>query len=96
MYNRKKGGTGFQPVTSFKISKRNLPHWQEPNRVYFLTWRCLKGLVLSSEERKMTLESLCYWNGQKWTVYAAVIKGLKIELTWSLENLPLPLFAKEG
>jgi REP element-mobilizing transposase RayT len=73
MYNRKKGGTGFQPVTSFKISKRNLPHWQEPNRVYFLTWRCLKGQVLSPEERKITLESLCYWNRQKWTVYAAVV-----------------------
>jgi REP element-mobilizing transposase RayT len=73
MYNRKKGGTGFQPVTSFKIRKRNLPHWQEPNRVYFLTWRCLKGQVLSPEERKITLESLCYWNRQKSTVYAAVV-----------------------
>jgi hypothetical protein len=25
-----------------------------------------------------------------------IIKGLKIELTQSLENLPTPLFAKEG
>jgi hypothetical protein len=25
-----------------------------------------------------------------------LIKGLKIGLTWSLENLPSPLFAKEG
>jgi len=71
MYRR--GGTGFQPVTSFKVSKRNLPHWQEPNRVYFLTWRCLKGQVLSPEERKVTLDSLLHWNGQKWTVYAAVV-----------------------
>jgi len=25
-----------------------------------------------------------------------IVKGLKIELTWTLENLPSPLFAKEG
>lgn len=73
MENMKKGGTGFQPVTSFKISRRNLPHWQEPHRVYFLTWRCLKGQVLSPEERTMTLESLCHWNEHKWTLYAAVV-----------------------
>ncbi len=71
MYRR--GCTGFQPVTSFRVSKRNLPHWQEPNRVYFLTWRCLKGQVLTPEERKVTLDSLLHWNGQKWTVYAAVV-----------------------
>ncbi|MDP2969966.1 MAG: transposase [Deltaproteobacteria bacterium] len=70
---RKEGGTGFQPVSSFKISRRNLPHWQEPNRIYFLTWRCRRGQILDPEERTITLESLRYWDGYKWTLYAAVI-----------------------
>ena len=73
MHTKKKSGTGFQPVTSFRITRRNLPHWQEPDRAYFLTWRCLKGQVLSHEERTITLDSLRYWNGQKWTLYAVVV-----------------------
>ena len=67
------GGTGFQPVHSFQISRRNLPHWQEPGRVYFITWRCQKGRSLSLEERTITLDAIRYWDTIKWTVYAAVV-----------------------
>jgi REP element-mobilizing transposase RayT len=69
----KSGGTGFQPVSSFKITRRNLPHWQEPERIYFLTWRCAKEQSLSPEERTTVLEAVRYWDNRKWTVYAAVI-----------------------
>ena len=90
MINKKKGGTGFQPVTSFKITKRNLPHWQEPNRVYFLTWQCMNGQVLSTDERTITLDSLCYWNGKKWTLYTAVV------MPDHVHALVQPLIVKEG
>ncbi len=60
-------------MQSFKITRRNLPHWQQPGRVYFITWRCKKGDDLSPEERTITLEALRYWDGRKWTLYAAVI-----------------------
>jgi REP element-mobilizing transposase RayT len=71
--DKKHGGTGVSPVQSFKITRRTLPHWQDPGRVYFLTWRCRKGEVLSAEGRTITLGSLQYWDGRKWTLYAAVI-----------------------
>jgi REP element-mobilizing transposase RayT len=67
------GGTGFQPVQSFQITRRNLPHWQEPGRVYFITWRCQNGKFLSPKERTITLEALRYLDRLKWTVYAAVV-----------------------
>lgn len=67
------GGTGFQPVQSFKVSRRYLPHWQEPGRVYFITWRCRKGQKLELEERTITLEAIRYWDTIKWTVFAAVV-----------------------
>ena len=72
--NRKySGGTGFQPVHSFQITRRNLPHWQEPGRVYFITWR-YKGLqILNPEEQAIVLETLRYWDGNKWQVFAAVV-----------------------
>ena len=60
-------------MQSFKITTRTLPHWQQPGSVYFLTWRCKKGEVLSPEERTIALEALHYWDSRKWTLYAAVI-----------------------
>ena len=69
----KPGSTGFQPVQSFQISRRNLPHWQEPGRVYFIIWRCQKGQGLNLEERNITLNAIRYWDTIKWTVYAAVV-----------------------
>ena len=50
-----------------------MPHWQQPGKVYFLTWRCKKGKILSPEECTVTLEALRYWDDRKWTLYAAVI-----------------------
>jgi REP element-mobilizing transposase RayT len=73
MSAKRSGGTGFQPVSFFKITRRNLPHWQEPERVYFINWRCKKDHTLSPEERTITLEALRYWDDRKWTIYAAVV-----------------------
>jgi putative transposase len=70
---KRKGGTGFQPVQSFQITRRNLPHWQEPGRVYFITWRCRDGKFLFPAERTITLKALQHWDNKKWTLYAAVV-----------------------
>jgi len=45
-------------VQGFKITKRNLPHWQEPGSVYFITWRSKDGVVLNARERSIALESV--------------------------------------
>ena len=71
--SKSKSDTGFQPVSSFKITRRTLPHWQESERSYFLTWRCVRGERLTPEERKITLEALRYWDDRKWIIYAAVV-----------------------
>jgi hypothetical protein len=67
------GGTGVPPVQTFQVTWRNLPHWQEPGQVYFLTWRCRDRQLLSPEERTMALDALLYWDNRKWRVYVAVI-----------------------
>jgi putative transposase len=89
--NRKKpGGTGFQPVQTFKVTRRNLPHWQEPGRVYFITWRCKDGVVLNAKERSITLEAVRFWDSSKWIIYAAVILPDHVHL------LSQPLATGEG
>jgi putative transposase len=85
--NQSTGGTGFQPVQSFHITRRNLPHFQEPGRVYFITWRCKEGRLLSPEERQVTMEALRHWDGIKWTLYAAV--GLPDHLHALTQPLPV-------
>jgi REP element-mobilizing transposase RayT len=80
------GGTGFQPVQAFQITRRNLPHWQEPGRVYFITWRCKDGVVLNEKERTIALEAVRFWDTSKWIVYAAVILSDHVHLL----SQPLP------
>jgi len=75
-------------VTSFKIAKRNLPHWQEPGRVYFLSWSCKKGLTLSPDERTIVLNALRYWDGLKWKVFTAVIMPDHVHLLAQPLNHP--------
>jgi putative transposase len=67
------GGTGFQPVQSFQITRRNLPHWQQPGAVYFITWRCQNKKFLSPEERTVTLNAIRHWDDVKWQLYVTVI-----------------------
>jgi putative transposase len=86
--DNKQGGTGVSPVQSFKITRRTLPHWQEPGRVYFITWHCKQDEVLSPEERTIALEGLHYWDGRKWTLYAAVIMPDHVHTL--VQPLPLP------
>jgi putative transposase len=66
-------GAGFQPVASFQTQRRNLPHWQQPGSIYFLTWRLKGEGSLNSEERTMVFQALRYWDGIKWTLHAAVV-----------------------
>jgi REP element-mobilizing transposase RayT len=61
------------PISSFKVTRRKLPHWQEPGSTYFITWHCRQDQTLSPEERTITLEALKYWDGRKWKVFAAVV-----------------------
>ena len=45
------GGTGFQPVKEFRIYRRNLPHWEQSESVYFITFRTFRQVILTEESR---------------------------------------------
>ncbi|QJW97790.1 REP-associated tyrosine transposase [Frigoriglobus tundricola] len=61
------------PLTHFKTTHRNLPHWHAPGATYFLTWRVLDARELEPEDRTITLNAVQFWDNQKWCVYAAVV-----------------------
>jgi REP element-mobilizing transposase RayT len=85
---KKNSGTGLRPVTSFQISRRNLPHWQLPGSIYFITWRCLEEKILSGKEKTIILDSILYWNNIKWIIHAAVVMTNHVHIL--VEPLPIP------
>jgi putative transposase len=69
-------GTGVSPVkgvSSFTATRRNLPHWEDPGSVYFVTWSTIRKTCLGPEERTLTLAAIRYWDSVRWTVYSAVV-----------------------
>jgi putative transposase len=91
------GGTGVPPVRGERITRRHLPHWQRQGAVYFLTWRCAKGVILSDEERDVVLSAIRFWDCTRWLVYGTVVMPdhvhvlaqplAKADGVWDLGNL---------
>ena len=48
------GGTGFQPVKEFRIYRRNLPHCERPESIYFITLRTFRKVILTEDSRDIT------------------------------------------
>ncbi len=67
------GGTGVPPVVTERITHRNLPHWQVPYAVHFLTWRCRPGIRLTDADRNHALATILFWHGKRWDVLATVV-----------------------
>ncbi|MFZ5449028.1 MAG: REP-associated tyrosine transposase [Thermodesulfobacteriota bacterium] len=78
------------PVTSFQTHRRNLPHWQQPGSIYFITWRLKREEILSAEEKTIILKSLLYWDEAKWIVHAAVVMPDHVHV------IAQPLFLPDG
>ena len=65
-------GIGFQAVSGFKKSRRNLPHLQDAGHTYFITFRVKRG-SLPERARRIVLGSCLYWQGTKCHVHACVV-----------------------
>lgn len=71
-------GTGFQPVDpwkslSSKWHKRNLPHIESPCATYFVTFRNIKGLVLTEQQRQVAFDALKFWDNKRIDLDACVV-----------------------
>lgn len=60
-------------IRAFTTTRRNLPHWQDPGAVCFLTWRVAPGRHLDPEDRTLALNAVRHWDGTRWVVYTAVV-----------------------
>jgi putative transposase len=83
-----KGKNKSDGVSSFQATRRNLPHWQQPGSIYFITWRLKGEGILSPEERTLVLNSLLHWDEKKWTVHGAVVMPNHVHIVAQPLDLP--------
>lgn len=60
-----------------KITKRNLPHWELPGSVYFVTFDLITG-VLNDDEIILVKEHLIEGNKKFYTLQAAVVMNTHV------------------
>ena len=68
----------LEAIKKFSISHRNLPHWQQPDSIYFITTNCKiqksdQKPLLSEEEKDIVLNSIIYFDDKRYKLYAAVV-----------------------
>jgi REP element-mobilizing transposase RayT len=62
----------FRPVSSLRITRRDLPHIQRPGSTYFVTF-CTAQVVLPPAARQIVLGALHHWNHERYDLRACVI-----------------------
>ena len=60
-------------VNEFIIKRRNLPHWQNPGCVYFITFRTYKGIILDDTSKQIIYDAIIYQDKKKCRLYSFVI-----------------------
>ena len=63
----------LKPVKEFRIYKRNLPHWELPGSVYFITFNTAKRSSLSNTAKDVVFSSFKFHADKKYKLDACVI-----------------------
>ena len=61
------------PVKDFRVYRRNLPHWEHPGSVYFITFRTAKGLTLSNEAKDIAFAGIIFHADKKYKLHSCVV-----------------------
>jgi hypothetical protein len=78
----KPGGTGFPACAQkdeLSINRRNLPYWQLPGSIYFITFR-LKSGIISDDEKRIVLDTIKHFHTIRYLVAATVVMSNHIHL----------------
>ncbi len=82
----------------FKISQRNLPHWELDGATYFITFNTWQKLELSQEARQIVLNSCLFFNNKRYEILVLVVMADHVHMLiqpWlkALENNEADLIA---
>jgi REP element-mobilizing transposase RayT len=60
-------------IKEFTIYRKNLPHWQIPGSVYFVTFRTCKKLILDEISKKLLYDNILHYSTKYYKLYCFVI-----------------------
>ena len=63
----------LRPVSQFKVSRRNLPHFELPGSVYFLTFNTANRFILSDSAKDLVLSSFQFQDSKKYVLHGCVV-----------------------
>lgn len=68
-----KSGSRLKPIAEFRISRRNLPHWENPGSAYFITFNTATDFVLSDAAKDIVFSAIKYHAQKKYELHACVV-----------------------
>ena len=89
----------LKPVSEFKVTRRNLPHFELPGSIYFITFNTADRFILSNSAKDIMFSAFHFHNGKKYKLHSCVVMDdhahcvlQKIEILNSAQaRRPVPL-----
>jgi len=63
----------MEPAFCARYSKRNLPHFEKPWAIYYVTFSTVRGRTLAPEDRDIVLDCILYWRERRYRLFAACV-----------------------
>ena len=63
----------LKPTKEFRISKRNLPQFELPGSLYFITFSTIDRFTLSDPAKDIVLSSFHFHNGKKYLLHTCIV-----------------------
>lgn len=63
----------LKPTLNFKSYKRNLPHYEQPGSIYFITFKTMAGIILTDTAKDLILSAILYHDNKKYILEACVV-----------------------
>jgi len=70
----------LKPLIDSKYYQRNLPHFEHAGSVYFVTTKCIPGLILSAPAKTTIMNNIKFFADQRYHLYCAVVMDTHFHL----------------
>ena len=63
----------LKPVSEFKVTRRNLPHFELPGSIYFITFNTADRFILSNSAKDIMFSAFHFHNWKKYKLHSCVV-----------------------
>jgi putative transposase len=82
----------YKKINEFTKTERNLPHWQNPGSVYFVTFRTYNKFILDDNSKQIIYENIKHYNKIKYELFAFVIMEDHVHLIFQPNEISEGLY----